>query len=417
MTAPSLVQPRTGTFSAMRNTNFRLYFVGQLISISGTWMQNLAQGFLVFKITQSEAWLGIVACAAGLPVLLLAPVAGVIVERVPRRRLLFFTQTAQMLLAFVLFGLTVTAQVQVWHIVVLAALLGATNALYEPARQIFVVEVVGLDDLSSGITVNSIMNNTSRIVGPMAAGLALVQVGAAWCFFLNGLSFLAVLVMLYLVKVPYAIRHATGSAPLKQMREGFRFARSHEQIMPLLLMVTIAGIFVVPIANMLPAFADVVLHSPDQGYAALSAGQGIGAVIVGLTMSWLAFRYGYGRLIAAAAVLGAAATILLAAQTTIPASMIAAGLAAAASTVLFIGINTMIQMAVPDAFRGRVLSLYTLSFLALAPFGALALGVLANVIGTSTALALWGARGGLLGGAVVLRWPSLVGREGLRSND
>lgn len=411
MTAQSPARARPSTFSALRSSNFRLYFVGQLVSISGTWMQNLAQGFLVFQITHSEAWLGIVACAAGLPVLLLSPVAGVIVERIPRRRLMLCTQTVQMVLAFILATLAFSGQVQVWHIVLLAFLLGTTNAVDQPARQIFVVEMVGPEDLRSGIALNSIMNSASRVVGPAAAGLALVQFGPAWCFFLNGLSFLAVIAMLFIMQVPHAITHIAGSRPLEQMKQGLSFARAHTQIAPLLLIACIGGVFVVPIIQLLPAFADVVLHSPDQGYAALTSGQGVGSVVAGISIGYLVYRLGYGQIIALSIVAGAVATLLLSFQTSIPQATVMALFTGIFLTLLYIGINTMIQIVVPDAYRGRVMALYTLTYLGIAPFGSLALGFVANGMGTPHALALWAIGGGVLGGTVLLRWPHLMDKE------
>ena len=171
---------KPSALSVLRNTNFRLYFIGQMVSISGTWMQNIAQSYLVFEITKSELWLGIVACLGGLPLLILSPLGGVVVERVPRRTLLIVTQTTQMILAFILAALAFAHAVQVWHIVVLAILLGITNVFDTPARQTFVVEIVGKDDLRSGIALNSIMNSMGRVLGPTAAGIALIQLGDAW---------------------------------------------------------------------------------------------------------------------------------------------------------------------------------------------------------------------------------------------
>ena len=404
MNSTAIKSGNTGTFSALRSSNFRLYFAGQLVSVSGTWMQNLAQGFLVFKITQSEAWLGIVACAAGLPVLLLSPISGVIIERVPRRRLMLVTQTIQMVLAFILFALTLSDQIQVWHLVVLAFMLGTTNALDLPARQTFVVEMVGPNDLRSGIALNSILNSASRVLGPMAAGIALVQIGPAWCFFVNGLSFLAVIASLILMQVPYPIQHQTHLPPLQQLREGLTYARHDATIRPLLLLAVIGGIFVVPVSNLLPAFADVVLHSPKEGYAALSVGQGVGSVIAGVAVGWLAHRFGYRTLIAWSVGIGGAATIWLAMQTTIPLATIAGVFAGGFLILQFVSINIMIQLAVPDAFRGRVLALYTLSFLGVAPFGALALGGIANVIGVTSALEIYGVLGIILSAVVLWQW-------------
>ncbi len=401
-------QTSVNTLSALRSPNFRLYFVGQLVSISGTWMQILAQGFLVFNLTQSELWLGIVACAAGVPIILLSPVTGVVVERVPRRRLMMFTQTAQMILAFVLAALTFANLVQVWHIVVLAFLLGTTNALDLPARQTFVVEMVGPDDLRSGIALNSILNSASRVLGPMAAGLALVKVGPAWCFFLNGLSFLAVLASLFVMEVPYAIEHKRNVPPLQQLKEGLNLARRDEVIAPLLLLAVIGGLFVVPIIQILPAYADVVLHSPAEAYAALNIAQGVGAVLAGLLVGQFAHWLGYGRLMALSLFCTAAGTLFMAFQVTIPLASVASLFWGVFLILEFVSINTLLQIVVADEFRGRVLALYTLAFLGTAPFGALALGGIANNIGTAPAMAIFGVLGGLFSMAVLMRWPGVI---------
>lgn len=213
MAAASSVDTTYRTTAAFRNHDFRLYFIGQLISVSGTWMQNLAQGYLVFQLTQSEAWLGIVACAAGLPIVLTSPIAGVIVERFPRRQLMLATQLAQMSFAIILALLSFTNTVQVWHIVLLALLLGATNALDVPARWTIVSEIVGPDDLKSGIALNSILNSGSRVVGPTIAGIVLVRFGAAVCFLLNALSFVAVIISLLMIRVRYPIPPSKESPP------------------------------------------------------------------------------------------------------------------------------------------------------------------------------------------------------------
>ena len=407
MTATTLT-PRKSTLSALKSPNFRLYFAGQLVSLSGTWMQNVAQGFLVFKLTRSELWLGIVACAAGLPLILLAPVAGVVVERVPRRTLMMFTQTVQMILAFILTYLTFTDTVQTAHIVVLAFCLGVTNALDAPARQTFVVEMVGREDLQSGIALNSILNSASRVLGPTAAGLALVKFGPAWCFLINGLSFLAVLISLFFMSVPYAIAYVGGTPPLKLMREGLQFARHHEVVAPLLLLTAAVGLFTIPIIQLFPAFADLVLNSPKDGYATISAAQGIGSVVGGVLVACLAHRIGRGRVIFLSVILGAIATVVFAFQSNLLIAAVMCLLTGVFLIIEVVSLNTLLQTVVPDAYRGRVLSLYTLTFLGLAPFSALALGGLATVLGTSTALGIYGVLGGVMSLAVLLRWRSVV---------
>ncbi|MFN8448911.1 MAG: MFS transporter [Anaerolineae bacterium] len=399
---------RTGTLSALRNPNFRLYFVGQMISNSGTWMQNIAQSYLVFEITKSELWLGIVACASGLPIILLSPIAGVIVDRFPRRNLLMFTQVSQMILALILAILTFTGLVQVWHIVVLAVLLGMTNALDMPSRQTIVFEIVGREDMYSGIALNSIMNSLGRVLGPAAAGIALVSLGAAWCFLLNAASYLVVLVSMILIQVPYAIQSVGDESPLRKMREGLSFARRDALIPPLLLLAGIGGFLVLPILRMLPAVADVLLHSPEEGYAALSVAEGTGSVLGGILVGWLGSRIGHGKVIAIALAINALANILLALQSTIPPAVALTAFFGSSMILLFVSLNTAVQTVVPDAFRARVLSLYVLAMLGTSPFGALALGAFADRFGIDKALILNGILIAVLSGAVILRWSHLL---------
>lgn len=404
----TLAQSRQNTFAAFRSGDFRLYFIGQLVSISGTWMQNSAQGYLVFQLTQSEAWLGVVACAGGIPIVVLAPLAGVLVEQVPRRRLLMVTQTMQMLLAFILAALAFNGLVQVWHIVLLAFLLGVTNALDMPARQTFVIEVVGNELLQSGIALNSILTSASRVLGPMAAGLALASLGPAWCFLLNGISFVVVLVMLALMKVPYATRSTSTVKPLEGLRQGLDFCRHHDTIMPLLLLVAIGGVSIMPVMQILPAFADVVLRSPADGYATITATQGIGSVIGGLSVGWLAQRAGYGRLLVVSAVGATCATVLLAMQHTVPNAAAFTFMSGTSMILFFVSLNTSIQLVVPDEYRGRVMALYTLSFIGIAPFSALLLGLLASWIGTPSAMVIFALAGIVCTVLVFLRWPGVL---------
>lgn len=408
MSAQTVSTRQANSLSALRNLNFRLYFFGQMISNSGTWMQNIAQSYLVFQITRSELWLGIVACAGGLPVVLLSPIGGVVVERVPRKTVLQVTQFTQMLLALILAALTFTNTVQVWHIVLLATLLGATNAFDIPARQTIIVEMVGREDLNSGIALNSIMNSLGRILGPAAAGFTLVQFGASWCFLLNGLSYVVVIVCTILMKVPFAIQYTRQASPLRQLREGLSFARNDALITPLLLLAGVGGLLVLSFLRLLPAAADVMLNSPEEGYAALSIGEGLGAVICGLLIGWLGQRFGHGRLVVAAIIINALANIILAWQTTIPPAVLMTAFFGASMIMLFVSLNTILQTVVPDNFRARVLALYSLAMMGTAPFGSLALGAFADRFGVQAAFVLNGTLIIILSGAIFLRWPNLV---------
>jgi len=421
----SNINKSSGTFSALRNPNFRLYFAGQLVSTAGTWMQNVAQAALVVALViksgksaeESSLWLGIVACAAGLPLVLLAPLAGVIVERVPRRQIMLCTQTAQLLLAFILAALAFANVVQVWHVVILAFLLGLTNAVDSPSRQAFVVEMVGRAELQSGIQLNSILVSASRAIGPALAAIALTLFGTAWCFLINGLSFLAVIFSLLIMDVPYAIPPTKNAAPLRQMRDGLRYARTDPgPILSLLLLTASVGFFSLPLIQFFASFAATALRSPTNGYSAIIIAQGVGSVLAGGVAGWLAFRFGRGRLITLGIIAVALVNVLLALQTTIPPATVLSLLSGLSLVTLVISLNTSIQMYVPDRLRGRVLSLYTLAFFGLSPFGALLLGFIASGIGsirglgTASALALYGLAGALISGIILWRRPVILDR-------
>ncbi len=395
----------SGAFAALRNPNFRLYFIGQLISTSGTWTQNVAQGYLVFQLTKSEWWTGVVACAVGLPMLFVSPYAGVLIEHIPRRKVLMITQTIQMLLAFALTLLVVTNTVQIWHIITLALLLGITTAFDAPARQTFISDLVRRELLPSGIAINSLIVNGSRVFGPTLAGLLLVLLNVAWCFFLNGISFVFVIFMLALVKPPKLIRPDKRPAAFTQIREGLAYVRHNTVVLPLLLLSSIGGIFCWSIISQFPAFADEVLHSPKDGLALLSAANGVGAVITGLSISTLARKVGYGRILTGVTLAMPIFVILLSQSTTLWMGAFASAVVGYCVISFFVTINTTIQLNIPDHYRGRVLSLYTLTIIGLNPFGALALGALAEWMDTPTALLIYGVLFGIAAIWVLIRFP------------
>ena len=404
MAAITQTTPHRGLFSAMHHRDFRWYFVGQLISITGTWMQTVAQGWLVFELTHSEFALGTVAFASGIPSLLLSPFAGVAVDRFPRRTMLLCTQTIQMILAFILALLVFTETVQVWHITLLALLLGVTRCVDAPARQAFIKDMVGADDMSSGITLSSIMVNGGRVVGPALAGILLATVGAGWCFFINGASFLAVLVSLLVIHASYHSAGIGRGSPLRQVREGLGFSLHHPTILPLLLMATVASIFAVNTITLLPSLADTVLNSPVDGLSMLSMAQGVGAVFAGLLLTMLVNHFGHGRVVTVMGLILSLSMVLLAQSRVLEISVLLMGLYGFGFTLFFVNTNTMLQHEVTDEFRGRVMSLFTVTFMGLTPIGALIIGWVANAIGTPATLTLCGIINGVLGLWIVLHW-------------
>ena len=366
------------TFSALRHHNFQLYVAGQLVSLMGTWMQIIGQGWLVYKISHSEQALGLVGFASAIPALAITPWAGVVIDRVSKRAVLVCTQTGAMLLAFALAWLTFADVVQVWHIVVLAACLGFVNAFDGPARQAFTVDLVGREDLSNAIAINSMTFNGARIVGPAIGGLLLAWVGAAWCFLLNGLSFIAVIITLLRMEIPPHTRRPTQLSPWQQLVSGVQYAAREPNIRAILLLALIFSVFGVSYSTILPAFVDKVLGRDASAFGAINACLGVGAV----TGAFLVARYGEnGRrgLWLSATLLGFPVMLTLFALNST--YVVALGLS------LFLGVgfmqtftllNTLLQTLVADEMRGRVLSLYTLTFFGFMPFGNLALGSLAE---------------------------------------
>ncbi len=378
--------------------------------MSGTWMQTIAQGYLVFTLTQSELWLGVIAFAAGLPMLIISPFAGVVIERFSRRNLLLITQVIQMTLAFTLCGLVVTNTVQIWQIVVLATILGITNAFDAPARQTFISDLVDRDNLTSGIAMNSIIVNGSRVLGPSVAGAVLWELGAAWCFLLNGLSFLAVIASLMVLQMPQPRRERIGQ-PLQQLREGLRYARENDLVRPILLLAANGGFFGWAILSQLPSFAEVVLNSRDAAYALISAANGVGAVIAGLTVSLYGQHFGRGRYLGYMAAGGSISLILFSQAVTIPIAMGLSMLYGFFIVSYLVTCNTTLQLAISNEFRGRVMSLYTLAILGLLPIGSLLLGAIAEALGNPTALALFGLGMGFVSAGVLIYAPALRARR------
>ncbi|HET6847189.1 MAG TPA: MFS transporter [Anaerolineales bacterium] len=380
------IGPPAGTFAALRHRNYQLYFGGQLVSNAGTWMQTVAQGWLVWELSHSGLMLGVVGFASAIPSLLVTPWGGVVVDRMPKRRLLMMTQSGAMLLAFILAALTFTGAVRVWHIVLLAAGLGFVNAFDAPARQAFVVDMVGRDDLPNAIALNSLMFNSARVIGPGLGGLLLAAVGAAWCFTINGASFLAVLIGLWAMRISFAAGGRSKETPWRQLGQGVAYLRSEPTLGGILWLSLCFSVFGMAYFSMLPAFVERVLHQGAVVYGWVMAATGVGAVTGALLIATRRERMSRGMW-------------LIVTNLTFP--LLLAGFAFAASVpvsfILAVGLgfgfmsqftmmNTLLQTRVDDRLRGRVMSIYTLTFFGFAPFGNLAVGALSERIGLSNAI-------------------------------
>ena len=378
------------TFSALRHRNYRLFFAGQLISLIGTWMQNVAQAWLVYQLTGSPFYLGIVSFAGAIPVLFLSLWAGVIVDRVPKRNLLMITQTGALLLAFFLSADVFLGWVQPWHIVIFAFLLGAVNAFDAPTRQSFVVEMVGREDLPNAIGLNSAIFQMARIIGPTIAGITLAVVGPAWCFFLNGLSFIAVIFGLSQMQVKSIVAPKKDTSSFAQMRQGLGYIRRNQIVRTLLGMVAIANVFAFGYSALMPAFAQDVLNSGPTGLGLLSASVGVGALIGALIVASQGNFQHKGRLLTMGNLFFPAMVLLFAASRFFPFSMlilVGAGLGFMIQNAMT---NTLIQLAVPDDLRGRVMSVYMLVFQGFFPIGSLMAGTIAQNFGTPVGAAFGG---------------------------
>jgi MFS family permease len=391
--------------TAFRHRNYRLFFAGQLVSLIGTWMQQVAQAWLVLQLTGDPFWLGVVATAQFLPVMVLGLFAGVAADALPKRKVLLAAQVAMMILAFVLAALVIADVVEVWMIVLLAFLLGIANSLDMPARQSFAVELVGRDHVGNAVALNSAMFNGARVVGPALAGLSIAAFGVAAAFVLNGLSFVAVLIGLWLIdeqelQVSTRIDRPTSArAVVANLAEGLAYVRRTPVV---LLAVTVVGVVATVGMNwnvLLPAFAQADLGSDAAGFGFLMAASGIGSVLAALRLV-MGGPPRPTRLATGALILGVA-TVALAVSRIFPVSLGLMLLIGYGSILMAATGNTTIQLAVPDQLRGRVMSVYTTVFSASIPIGGIAFGAVASNFGTSVAIGIGGILTGIVGlGAV-----------------
>jgi MFS family permease len=395
------------TFAAMRHHNFQLYFGGQLISNIGTWMQIIAQAWVVYQIGHSELTLGLVAFASAIPILVVSPWGGVIVDRISRRNLLIMTQTGAMLLAFILAVLTFSGIVKEWHVILLAALLGVVNAFDAPARQAFVPEMVGKEDLPNAIALNSIMFNSARVIGPAFAGLLLAIIGAAWCFTLNGISFLAVILGLWLMKLPQHQAKHNPASSWQQLVSGLQYTARNRELSALILLSLVFSVFGISYATVLPAFVEKVLHQGAMAYGWVNAASGLGAVSGAFL---LAHRISHGRRGQLLVLTNIAFPLILIAfsfVTLYPVSLILAYGLGVGFMVQFTTINTLLQTRVDDEFRGRVMGLYTITFFGFAPFGTLLIGFMGQTLGLGIAMSLFAICSLILSRLVLMKTPEI----------
>ncbi|MFI5368784.1 MAG: MFS transporter [Spirochaetia bacterium] len=382
-----LVEGRRRTFAALAFPNYRLWFFGQMTSLAGTWMQSTAQGYLIYQLTRSTVYLGYVGFASGIATWVFTLYGGVIADRMPRRRLLVITQTLSMLLAFVLAALTFTRLVMPWHIIVLAFSLGVVNAFDAPARQSFVLEMVDRSVLTNAIALNSTMFNTAMAFGPAIGGIVYALVGPGWCFAINGLSFVAVIVALASMRLaPWTPPPARASA-LADIREGFHTVVSDKRILAVIGLLCSVSLFGTSFVTLIPAWAVQVLHGDSTTNGFLLSARGIGALGAALMIATLAHRRFKGRLITAASIGFPVVLVLFSFSRSLALSLFLLVVVGAVNITINILANALVQNMVPDAVRGRVMAIYMLSFFGFMPLGALLAGTVASAAGVPHTIA------------------------------
>ncbi len=377
------------TLRALRHRNFQLFFSGQLVSLVGTWMQSVAQAWLVYRMTNSSLLLGAVGFASQIPVFLTAPFGGIAADRTNRQRLVIATQTASMILAAILAWLTLSHRIQVWHIFVLAALLGVVNAFDIPGRQSFLVDMVGKEDLMNAIALNSSMFNGARVIGPAVAGILVARIGEGWCFAANAISYVAVIIGLFMMRVQCAPR-SESSSPLEDIIEGFQWVNSTKIIRALLMLLGLISLVGMPYTVLMPVFADRILHGGARGLGILMGATGVGALFGALTLASKTGVKGLGRWVAMSCGGFGISLILFSYSRYFWLSAVLLFPAGYSMMLQMACSNTLIQTMVPDQLRGRVMAVYSMMFMGMAPFGALLGGALADRMGAPLTVAVGG---------------------------
>ena len=376
---------------ALRNANYRLYFFGQGLSVLGTWMQRVAMHWLVYRLSGSEFLLGVTGFMSQIPVLFLAPFGGLLADKVDRRKLLIWTQALAMAQAVLLAYLTLRGHVQVWHVMAMAGVLGVINSVDMPLRQSFIVELVGArEDLPNAIAMNSLTNNTGRLIGPSIAGMTIAALSEGACFIFNALSYLAVLLAIFKLKIAPRPRKYADANVWQGLKAGASYAWHTWPIRRLLLLLACMSFMATPYTVMMPVFADRILHGGPHTMGYMLSAAGAGAVI---GTGYLALRtkvIGLDVLIGIATVAAGAALIVFAYSPWISVSLAMMAIVGFGVIVTGASINTILQTIVDDAMRGRVMSFYTMAFMGVAPLGAFTVGAIAEATNVQLALALGG---------------------------
>jgi MFS family permease len=394
-------------FTALKYPNYRLWFWSQMFSLFGTWMQTTALAFFIFQLTRSSAYLGYVGFATGIPTWIFMLYAGVIADRMSKRTLIIITQTSMMLLAFFLAGLTFLHVVQPWHILIIAALLGVANAFEAPARQAFVLDLVDLPDMTNAIALNSAMFNTATAVGPAVAGVIYAVLGPAWCFTINGLSFIAVIAALFFMKLKAFVPRPNQNSPVADLKEGLKYVAAHPMVRTIVGLIATVTFFGIAYVTLLPAWAVRMLSGDAKTNGFLFSARGLGALTGALIIASLG-RFNFrGKLLTAGTIVMPIVLLVFSFVRSVPLSLLLLFGAGLSMILIFNLCNALVQTFAPNELRGRVMSVYSLVFFGSMPIAALGIGWTAHLLGEQAAVIIGASIMFLASGLVFLFFPQL----------
>lgn len=377
-------------FSSLKVRNFRIYWFGMLVSLIGTWIQAVAQSWLVFELTNSALLLGVVGFISSIPIFLFSLFGGVLADRMNKRNILIATQSAFMLLAFLLAVLTQMKLITPWQIMLIAGLNGLVMAFDAPSRQAVVVELVGKENLFNAIALNSVAFNSSRVIGPAFAGVLVAYIGMSGCFYINGISFLAVIIALFLIRINKDFTNNKNNTALRDIKDGLIFIKDNRPILVLITMVGMVSLFGVSYVILMPIFANNVLKVGVKGLGVLMSSSGFGALVGALILARLGdFKY-KGKFLMLSCMVFSISLILFSLSKIYLLSLFTLVFIGGASVAAIALINTILQTEVPDLFRGRVMSIFMLTFAGIMPFGNLISGSLASALGVSFTIMISG---------------------------
>ena len=385
-----LITKLNDTFIALRHRNYRLWFFGQLISLVGTWMQTTAQGYLVFELTHDPAYLGYVAFATGIPTLIFALYGGVISDHLPRRTLLLYTQLIMMILALILSLLVFMSVVQPWMIIVLAFLLGVANSFDGPARLSFVVELVDRADMPNAIALNASMFNLATVVGPAVSGITYAIFGAAWCFLINGLTFIAVIVGLIMMRIQPLPQRTRKQSALAEIKEGFQFVLHSDTQRTIFIYLSLVGMLGMGLVALLPAWANTVLGGDVTYNGYLLSARGVGSLVAALLLAYMVSKQIKGLLWSIGGIVMSISLVIFSLMTSLSSSLLLIVVVGFGFMLAVNGSNALIQTYVSDELRGRVMAIYSLILFGFSSMGSLVLGLVASWTNEQVAVGMGG---------------------------